>query len=162
MVTSKDKVDSVVHTVVTNSHMTELETMFQWTVPWTFSLNHSTLETIKLLLDSMPINLSSVVDSLSNGTQEECTNTISLMFSKLINSSLKKPPSSSPKSNSTLKEVRFENFWHKNDRIICRKTFTSVNPSFESKLFWHKNDRTICQKDLTSNDPSFRVKIILA
>ena len=29
MVTSKDKVDSVVHTVVTPSHMTEPETMFQ-------------------------------------------------------------------------------------------------------------------------------------
>ena len=107
MVTSKDKVDSVVHMVVTNSHMTEPETMFQWTARWTFSLKHSTLETTKPSLDSMLINLSLVVDSLSNGTQEECTNTTSLMFSKLINSSLKKPPTSSQKSNSTLKEVRF-------------------------------------------------------
>ena len=136
MVTSKDKVDSVVHTVVTPSHMTEPETMFQWTATWTFSLNHSTLETTKPSLDLMLINLSLVVDSLSNGTQEECTNTISLMFSKPINSSLKKPTISSQKFNSTLKEVRWpEIFWHMNVGILWPK-WLILTYSFRKESLW--------------------------
>ena len=104
MAITKDKVDSVAH-VMTDFHMMAPREMSKLTEKWTFSPLHMTSEITTPSLVSMLINHSLVVDSLSNGTHTKCTNMISPMFSKLMNSSPRLQLISSTMSCSTPTEV---------------------------------------------------------